>query len=119
MVVYRLTMAARRDIVDILDDTDMRFGPILRERYAAAITRALRDICADPGWRGVVPLNGGPGGLMAFHLQHLARGDGGGLAALRKPRHLLIFNFDGPDCLTVVRALHESVDPGRHVDNDN
>lgn len=119
MLVYRLTAAAQRDIIDVLDYTDTNFGSTLRERYAAAIKQALRAICTDPGRRGVVPLDLGPGRLMAFHLRHLARGDAPVTSMLRNPRHLLVFKFDGPDSLVVVRVLHESMDPGRHVDNDN
>lgn len=119
MVVYRLTATAQRDIIDILAYTDTHFGPMLRERYAAAIGQALRDICTDPGRRGVVSLDVGPGRLMSFHLRHLGRVGAPVTAVLRNPRHLLVFKFDGPDCLVVVRVLHESMDPRRHVDIDN
>lgn len=48
MARYRLTHAARLDIIAILGWSEEQFGTEARERYQALITTALRDAASPP-----------------------------------------------------------------------
>ena len=112
MARYRLTHAARADIVSILAWSHEQFGEEARKRYQALIVTAIRDAASrrDDGGRTPRPELGE--GVFSWHLSRSrARAPGG---KVHRPRHFLICRRDG-DTLVIGRVLHDAMDLRRHV----
>ena len=110
---YRLTRAARADIVSILAWSHERFGEEARKRYEALIATAIRD-AASRGGEGGDELRPELGeGVFSWHLSRSRDGAPGG--KVHRPRHFLICRRDG-DTLVIGRILHDAMDLRRHVD---
>lgn len=113
MAGYRLTHAARDDIVSILAWSDERFGEEARMRYEALIATAIRDAASRSDDGGHVPRPELAEGVFSWHLSRSrARTPGG---KVHRPRHFLICRHDG-DTLVIGRVLHDAMDLRRHVD---
>lgn len=114
MSQIRLSAAAQQDIAELLAHSEATFGVRARERHEALLTTALREASSDSGeLGGALRPELGPG----VRTWHLARSRGtsrGGL--VRRPRHLLLYRFDG-EIMLVARVLHDSMDLPRHVDH--
>jgi toxin ParE1/3/4 len=114
MARYRLTQAARADIVSILAWSHVQFGEQARNRYEALITTAIRDAAtrSDGVGRTARPELGD--GVFSWHLaQSRTRSPGG---TVHRPRHFLICRRDG-DLLVVGRVLHDAMELRRHLDS--
>lgn len=113
MAGYRLTHAARADIVSILAWSHEQFGEEARKRYEALIARAIRDATSSSGDGGHTPRPELGEGVFSWHLSRSrARAPGG---KVHRPRHFLICRRDG-DTLVIGRVLHDAMDLRRHVD---
>lgn len=113
MARYRLTHAARDDIVSILTWSHEQFGEEARKRYQALIVTAIRDAASrsDDGGRTPRPELGE--GVFSWHLSRSrARAPEG---KVHRPRHFLICRRDG-DTVVIGRVLHDAMDLRRHVD---
>lgn len=114
MAGYRLTHAARTDIVSIIAWSHEQFGEGARKRYETLIATAIRDAAAsrsEDGGRAPRPELGE--GVFSWHLSRSrARAPGG---TVHRPRHFLICRRDG-DTLVIGRVLHDAMDLRRHVD---
>lgn len=113
MAPYRLTHAARADIISILRWSHEQFGQEARQRYEALLATAIRDAAADDD-EGGHPYRPELGeGVFTWHLSrsrtHITAGK------VRRPRHFLVCRRDG-DTLVIGRVLHDAMDIGRHVD---
>lgn len=109
----RLSDSAQQDITDLLAHSEAMFGPSARERYASLIVAALRDAAADDE-ELVTTLRPELGtDVRTWHLPRSRATSPGGL--VRRPRHLLVYRFDG-ETMLVARVLHESMDLPQHVD---
>ena len=113
MAGYRLTHAARADIISILAWSHEQFGEGARKRYEALIATAIRDAasCSDDAGHTARPELGE--GVFSWHLSRSrARAPG---EKVHRPRHFLICRRDG-DTLVIGRVLHDAMDLRRHVD---
>jgi toxin ParE1/3/4 len=115
MAHYRLSAAARGDIVDILTWTHEHFGEAARKRYEMLIVTALRDIAHQPNRPGSLERPELGESVRSWHpalSRDRARTDAG---SVRRPRHFLIYQLD--DGLVVVgRVLHDGMELARHLD---
>lgn len=112
MAGYRLTNAARADIVSILAWSHEQFGEEARKRYEALIATAIRDAASRSGG-GHTPRPELGEDVSSWHLSRSrARAPGG---KVHRPRHFLICRRDG-DTLVIGRVLHDAMDLRRHVD---
>lgn len=113
MAGYRLTHAARADIVSILAWSDEQFGEAARRRYEALIVAAIRDAASrvDDIGRTSRPELGE--GVFSWHLLHSRSRSLGG--QVLRPRHLLICRWEG-DVLIIGRVLHDAMALRRHVE---
>ena len=113
MAGYRLTHAARTDIVSILAWAHEQFGEGARKRYEALIATAIRDDASrrdDAGHTARPELGEG---VFSWHLSHSrVRAPE---ETVHRPRHFLICRRDG-DMLVIGRVLHDAMDLRRHVD---
>lgn len=67
---YRLSIWARADIIDILSETEDRFGRATRERYQKLLVTALRDLADDPESIGCILRPELGNGVSSYHLRH-------------------------------------------------
>ena len=109
---YRLTEAAAADIADILRETARRFGPAQRALYAALLERAAKLVAEVPERPGSRARDDLAPGVRSFHVE-VAAGRRGAAAHVLYYLHALI--EDAPDGVTVIRVLHERMEPLRHL----
>src|SRR5215470_10077081 len=91
MPSYRLSVAARADILDILARTDLNFGSVARRRYELLIITALRDIAFDPMRPGTIARPEIATSVRTYHLRHSRSRMPTSEGVVRRPRHLLLF----------------------------
>lgn len=102
----RFTAAAERDIRDISQWTQSKFGPLRAEAYAAAIEAAVATLESGPKLAGVRQSGDIAAGLFSLRIK----------IKRRKGRHLLYFRVAvATHDLIIVRVLHDAMDPGRHI----
>ncbi len=113
MARYRLTHAARADIVTILAWSHDQFGEEARKRYQTLIVTAIQDAASRSDGGGHTPRPELGEGVFSWHLSRSrARAPGG---KVHRPRHFLICRRDG-DTVVIGRVLHDAMDLRRHVD---
>ena len=110
MARFRLSGPARADLAAILDTSEAGWGEAGRLRYAAVLERALQAIASAPDG----PLMRTRAELLpeirSFHVKPAGRGHGG-----KAPIHVVYFRVARSAMIEVIRALHERMEPGRHV----
>jgi toxin ParE1/3/4 len=116
--VARLQFAARarRDIATVLDFSHDNFGQPARRRYEALIAAAPRDIANDARRQGATERVILGRTVRLYHLrqsrERARTEDGIG----QSPRHAVVYRLAAGDTVIVVRVLHDSMDPARHLD---
>ena len=114
MVLYRLSTAAREDIVQILAHTEVHFGEIARARYERLLIVALRDIVADPERVGSISRAELGNNIRSYHLRHSrghARTEHG---TVLRPRHFPLYRI-APQVIGIGRVLHDAMELRRHL----
>lgn len=111
----RLAAAANADIIDILAQSELDFGPTARRRYEALLSTALRDIseAAERPGSAARPELGGD--IRSWHLRlsrERARSPDGGV---RRPRHLILYTVIDDATIGVLRVLHDAMELHRHL----
>jgi len=110
---YRLTPAADQDVSQILQETARIFGPLQRARYAALIEQAIIMIADQPERASSRPRDELAPGVRSFHVEVAARRRGTASHVLYYLRGLF---EDGSDGVIVARALHDQMEPARHLE---
>ena len=112
---YRLNAAAERDVEAILRHSARTFGSIQRRVYAALIHSALDRIADDPVGLGSKSCDELLAGLRSLHLARVAKRQAAA-------SHVIFYTAEreseGAWSITVVRVLHERMDPERHIPSD-
>ncbi len=93
---FRLTPAAQRDLSSIWDYTEQRWGGVRAESYLFEIKEAIERIAHDPE-RGM------PADDVRPDYRRYSVGS-----------HL-VFSTEAPHGVSVIRILHQRMDPGRHL----
>lgn len=101
-----LTLEARRDLLDILAHSRMRFGLATGRRYRQLLEQAFVDLSDDPGRAGVSGRPGLPPDLRFYHLRHSR---GRIPERVVRPRHLVVFRVSRKQ-VVVLRVLHDAMD---------
>lgn len=107
---YRLSAMARADIIDILVQTEERFGEVARVRYETLIVTAIRDIADNPERPGAPDRPELGAGARSWHLRlsrDRARGESGNV---RRPRHLIVFRIGEAGIVEIARVLHDAIE---------
>lgn len=116
MTWYRISHAARSDIIDILAWTQEQFGEYERRRYEQLIAAGIRDISKDPSRPGSTERPELGDGVRSWHLRgsrtHTRSGK------VRRSRHFLIYRVDG-ELVVIGRILHDAMELRRHVDTES
>ena len=115
---YRISNAARTDIVDILKLSQTQFGDHARRRYQALILAALQAIADTPYRIGSHDRDELAPGLRSYHLifsRQQARHPHG---MVKSPRHIMFYRVASDDVIEVVRLLHDAMEVQLHLPND-
>src|SRR5213593_594970 len=97
MARFRLARPAQIDLANILATSAERWGVEGRQRYAAVLVAAMRQVAAEPE------------GPLTRKRPEL-RSD------VRRPVHVLYYRVAGHSVIEIVRVLHERMNPSRHLD---
>lgn len=115
---YRLSAAAQVDILHLLARTERSFGPAARRRYQALLIAALRAIAAEPERIGSIDRSELGEQVRSYHLRHSRDHARTRDAAVRRPRHLLLYRCSSPALIEVGRVLHDTMEVERHLPAD-
>jgi toxin ParE1/3/4 len=114
MARFRLAHPAQIDLANILATSAERWGTDGRQRYAAVLADAMRQVADKP----VGPLTKKRtelgSGVRSFHVRYARRSVDA--AKVRRPVHVLYYRVAREGAIEIVRVLHEKMDPSRHLD---
>lgn len=114
MIHVRLTAAAETDIRLIAKTSEQRFGGSARNRYLALIAQAIRDLAETPNRPGRLSRPGVGKDIYSYHLSLSRDHVRPEVGRVHTPRHILFYQ-SGPDHITILRLLHDSMDFARHL----
>lgn len=114
MARFHLTGPAIADIVDVLAWSAENFGEHERDRYAALIATAIREISADPEHASSKARSEFGQHIRSWHLR-ISRDRVEG-EHVQRPWHVIFYRVDG-DIVIIRRVLHEVMDFQRHLDD--
>jgi toxin ParE1/3/4 len=103
-----VTEDAEREIDDLLNFSEDRFGAKAAERYRLLIDVALADLLSDPTRPGVKNLSGIPRGIRLYPIRH-SRDRVPRPNRVNDPRHVIAFRYDDVR-IQVVHLLHDAMD---------
>lgn len=115
MTRYRISHAARSDIINILAWTQDQLGKQARQRYERPIAAAIRDNASAPTRLGSRERPELGDGVRSWHLRGGGKRSTGD--AVRRPRHFIVYRIDN-DTVVIGRILHDAMELRRHVDTD-
>jgi toxin ParE1/3/4 len=115
MARFRLARPAERDLANILATSAARWGEEGRQRYAACLVTAMREVAERPA--GPLTKDRPELGerLRSFHIAHARRA--AGTPKVKTPVHVLYYRVADDGVIEIVRVLHDRMDPRRHLDN--
>ena len=109
---YRLSRRAVADFESILRESERSFGTAQRRRYESLIAQAAVLIAQDPQRGGSKARDDIRPGLRSFRVERAS----GRRGAASHVLFYLVGTFDdGVPGITIVRILHDRMDPERHI----
>jgi toxin ParE1/3/4 len=118
MPQYRISDAARADIVDILRHSETQFGGQARQCYQALILAALQAIANTPYRIGSYERNELETGLRSYHLIYSRQKAKQTHGMVKSPRHVVFYRVANDEVIEVVRLLHDAMEVKLHLPND-
>ena len=118
MPQYRISNAARADIVDILRRSHTQFGDQGRRRYQALIVTALQAIADTPYRIGSHDRDELAPGLRSYHLIYSRQQAKQTHGTVKSPRHIVFYRVTNDDVIEVVRLLHDAMEVQSHLPDD-
>ena len=113
---FRVAGPARLDLAHILSTSAERWGMESRHRYATLLAAAMRKVAAGPEGPATRDRSDIASGIRSLHIRHV-HGKNADIK-VRRPVHVLYYRAIRPDLVEIVRVLHESMEPGRHIGAD-
>jgi toxin ParE1/3/4 len=101
----RLSAAAERDFVGIIQWTPEKYGIRRAKTYRRTLMLALAALYQDPYMPDSQPRDEIRPGLRSLHVARKAR----------RGRHFILYRTPGAERIEVVRILHDSMDISRHL----
>ena len=114
MARFRLARPAQIDLANILSMSVERWGAEGRQRYAAVLAAAMRQVAAEPDGPLTKDRPDLRSGIRSFHVRYARRS--AAAAKVRRPVHVLYYRVAQEGVIEIVRVLHEKMDPSRHLD---
>ncbi|KTC29409.1 plasmid stabilization protein ParE [Pseudomonas sp. ABAC61] len=118
MPQYRITNAARADIVDILRLSQTQFGDQARQRYQALILAALQALAGMPYRIGSHDRDELTPGLRSYHLIYSRQQAKHPHGTIKSPRHIVFYRVANDGVIEVVRLLHDAMDVQVHLPDE-
>lgn len=115
MARFRLAGPAQIDLANILSISAERWGTAGRQRYAAVLAAAMRQVAAVPDGPLTRKRPDLRSGIRRFHIRYARRSAEG--LTVRKPAHVLYYRVAEEGVIEIVRVLHERMEPSRHLDD--
>lgn len=114
MARFRLARPAQIDLAHILATSAERWGAEGRQRYAAVLAAAMRQVADEA--EGPLTKNRPElrSGIRSFHVRYAGRSVEG--AKVRRPVHVLYYRVAEERVIEIVRVLHERMEPSRHLE---
>jgi toxin ParE1/3/4 len=104
----RLSLAAEHDFSEILRWTTGQLGPAQAQTYADTLSEAIAALASGPEAVGVRRRDDIGERLYSLHVARQGR----------KGRHFVVFRCEATGVVDVLRLLHDSMDPARHLPSD-
>lgn len=101
----RLTSRAEQDFIEIVQWTADNFGPQQAAVYTETLSLAISELAEGPEVFGAKRRNEISNGILTLHVARQGR----------KGRHFVIFRIGDATTIDVLRLLHDSMDPVRHL----
>jgi toxin ParE1/3/4 len=114
MARFRLARPAQIDLANILATSAERWGVEGRQRYAAVLVAAMRQVAAEPEGPLTRKRPELRSDVRSFHVRYARRP--AQATEVRRPVHVLYYRVAGDSVIEIVRVLHERMDPSRHLD---
>jgi len=114
MARFRLARPAQVDLVNILATSAERWGTEGRQRYAAVLAAAMRQVADQPEGPVTKKRPELRSGIRSFHVRHTRRSAED--ARVKRPVHILYDRVAQEGVIEIVRVLHERMEPSRHLD---
>ena len=114
MAPFRLARPAQIDLANILETSAERWGAEGRQRYAAVLAAAMRQVAAEPDGPLTRRRPDLRSGIRSFHVRYARRSSEG--ATVRKPVHVLYYRVAEEGVIEIIRVLHERMEPSHHLD---
>lgn len=118
MPQYRISDAARSDIVDILRHSQVEYGDPARRRYQALILTALQSIASTPQCIGSQQRNELAPGLRSYHLNYARQQAKQSEGTVKSPRHIVFYRVANDQVIEIVRLLHEAMEVRMHLSDE-
>ena len=113
----RISTLAFKDIGDIWLWTVEHFGHAAALRYETLIDQAIGDLADDPTRPAAKERPELLPGVWFYHLA-FSRAHVPSDQVVKSPRHFVMFRHLQPGVIEILRILHDSRDPGRHLADD-
>ena len=110
MARFRLAHPAQIDLANILATSAERWGTDGRQRYAAVLADAMRQVADEPEGPLTKKRTELRSGIRSFHVRYARR------SADAAKVHVLYYRVAREGAIEIVRVLHEKMDPSRHLD---
>ena len=114
MARFRLARPAQIDLANILATSAERWGAEGRQRYAAVLAAAMRQVADQPEGPLTKKRPGLRSGIRSFHVRYTRRS--AEEARVRRPVHVLYYRVAQEGVIEIVRVLHDRMEPSRHLD---
>ena len=111
MARLRLARRAQTDLMIILGDSAEKWGAEASRRYAATLTRAMRQVATDPEGVLTRPRTEIRPDLRSFHLRNVRQNKR--RSTVRRPVHMIYYRVVEPGLVEIVRVLHDRMEPAR------
>ena len=118
MPQYRISNAARADIVDILRLSQAQFAEQAPQRYQSLIIAALQSIAGTTYRIGSYDRDELAPGLRSYHLIYSRQQATHPHGTVKSPRHIVFYRVANDDVIEVVRLLHDAMEVQLHLPND-
>ena len=115
MAGFRLARPAQIDLANILATSGQRWGADGRQKYAAVLADAMRQIASDPDGPLTRKRSDLRSGIRSFHTRYVRRS--AEAERVRRPVHVLFYRVAPDGVIEIVRVLHDKMDPSRHLDS--
>jgi toxin ParE1/3/4 len=114
MARFRLARPAQVDLANILATSAERWGAEGRQRYAAVLAAAMRQVADQPEGPLTKKRPELRSAIRSFHVRYTRRSAED--ATVRRPVHVLYYRVAQEGVIEIVRVLHERMEPSRHLD---